>query len=198
MNAWAPRLGLVLVLGCSFAHFLLAGSRTFRSSGDDDTAALWAEISFIWTGAAATIILGLYVPIRLYNGIASLAVLVCSLALYEWARHVVWSRNFYVGWSGDVPSAVCEDGPYAYIRHPIYVSYVLAFLAVLIAMPTIVTVVVFAFNVVLFTHAALSDERSLKSSPLAAEYARYRERTGMFIPRMRLFARTSRPQKPPA
>ena len=71
MSTWAPRLGLVLVLGCSFVYFLGAGSRTFTSSGEDDTAATWAQISFTWSGAVATLILGLYVPIRLYNGIAS-------------------------------------------------------------------------------------------------------------------------------
>lgn len=159
MSAWAPRLGLVLVLGCSFVYFLGAGSRTVTRSGEDDTGALWAQISFMWTGAAATLFLGLYVPIRLYNGIASAAVLLCSLALYEWARRVVWGRNFYLAWSGNVPDSVCEDGPYAYLRHPIHTAYILAFLAVLIAMPTIPTVVVFAFNVALFTHAAVSDER---------------------------------------
>ena len=184
MTTWAPRLALVLVLGCTFVHFLLAGSRTFASSGDDDTAAWWAEISFIWTGAAGTLILGLNVPIHLYNGIASLFVLACSLALYEWARHIVWGRKFHVAWSGDVPHAVCAEGPYAYIRHPIYASYILAFLAVLIAMPTVVTAIVFAFNVVLFTHAALSDERSLRSGALADDYGEYRKRTGMFLPRI--------------
>jgi protein-S-isoprenylcysteine O-methyltransferase Ste14 len=172
------------VLGCTFVYFLGAGSRTFAPSGDDDNAAVWAQISFMWTGAVATLVLGLYVPIHLYNGIASLAVLACSLALYEWARHVVWSRNFHVAWSGNVPDSVCAEGPYAYIRHPIYASYILAFLAVLIAMPTVVTVIVFAFNVALFTHAALSDERSLKSSPLAIEYSQYKKRAGMFFPRI--------------
>jgi protein-S-isoprenylcysteine O-methyltransferase Ste14 len=184
VSTWAPRLGLVLLLGCSFVYFLGAGSRTFRSSGEDDTGSTWAQISFTWSGAAATLILGLYVPIRLYNGIASAAVLVCSLALYEWARHVVWGRNFYIAWSGSTPDSLCDEGPYAYIRHPIYTSYMLAFLAVLIAMPTIWTSIVFALNVALFTHAAVSDERSLKSSPLAAEYARYSQRTGMFFPRI--------------
>jgi protein-S-isoprenylcysteine O-methyltransferase Ste14 len=184
VTTWAPRLGLVLLLGCTFVHFLLAGSRTFVSNGDDDTAAWLAEISFIWGGAAATLILGLYVPVHLYNGIASLIVLACSLALYEWARHIVWGRKLYVAWSGGVPDDVCAEGPYAYIRHPIYASYILAFLAVLIAIPTVVTAIMLAFNVVLFTHAALSDERSLRSGALAGDYAQYRKRTGMFLPRI--------------
>jgi len=178
-----PRLILVVVLGCSFVYFLGAGARTFTSSGTDDVGALWAQISF-GSGALTTIRLGLLVPIRLYTGLASIAILVCSLALYESARHVIWGRGFYIAWSGDVPEALCERGPYAYIRHPIYASYVLAFLAMLVAMPTLITLAVFVFNAGLFTHAALSDERSLASGAFAADYALYKKRTGMFLPRI--------------
>ena len=179
-----PRLILVVVLGCSFAYFLVAGQRTFTSSGTDDTGALWAQISFMFTAASTTIFLGLFVPIRLYNAVGSVALLICSLALYEWARHVIWGRSFYIAWSGSVPDALCDRGPYAYIRHPIYASYILAFLAVLVAMPTLITLAVFVFNAGLFSHAALSDERSLASGTFAADYALYRRRTGMFLPRV--------------
>jgi protein-S-isoprenylcysteine O-methyltransferase Ste14 len=173
-----------LVLGCSFAYFLVAGARTFAPSGTDDVGAIWAQISFMFTGAATTILLGLYVQIRLYNALAAIAILSCSLTLYEWARHVIRGRSFYIAWSGDVPDALCDRGPYAYIRHPIYASYILAFLAVLVAMPTLMTLAVFGFNAGLFTHAALSDERSLASGTFAADYASYKKRTGMFLPRI--------------
>jgi protein-S-isoprenylcysteine O-methyltransferase Ste14 len=179
-----PRLILIVVLGCSFVYFLAAGARTFTSSGTDDAGALWAQISFGFTGAATAIFLGLYVPIRLYNALASIGVLICSLTLYEWARHVISGRSFYIAWSGDVPAALCDQGPYAYVRHPIYASYILAFLAMLVAMPTLVTLAVLVFNAGLFTHAALSDERSLGSGTFAAEYVLYRKRTGMFLPRV--------------
>ena len=178
-----PRLILVVVLGCSFVYFLGAGARTFTSSGTDDVGALWAQISF-GSGALTTIWLGLLVPIRLYTGLASIAILVCSLALYESARHVIWGRGFYIAWSGDVPEALCERGPYAYIRHPIYASYILAFLAEFAAIPTSITLAVLLFNAGLFTHAALSDERSLASGSFGAEYAQYKQRTGMFLPRV--------------
>lgn len=179
-----PRLILIVVLGCSFVYFLGAGQRTFTSSGTDDTGGLWAQISFGFTGAGTTIFLGLFVPIRLYNALGALALLMCSLALYEWARHTISGRSFYIAWSGDVPDALCDRGPYAHIRHPIYASYILAFLAVLVAMPTLITLAVFMFNAALFTHAALSDERGLASGTFAADYALYKKRTGMFLPRV--------------
>lgn len=179
-----PRLIVIVVLGCSFAYFLGAGARTFASSGTDDVGAIWAQISFGFTGALPTIALGLVLPLRLYNALGALAILLCSLTLYEWTRHTIWGRRFYIAWSGDVPEALCDQGPYAYVRHPIYASYILAFLAVLVAMPTLITLAAFVFNAGLFTHAALSDERSLAAGTFAADYARYKKRTGMFLPRL--------------
>ncbi len=179
-----PRLILLVVLGCTFVYFLGAGGRTFTRSGADDSGAAFAQLSFMWSGAATTIILGLYVPIRIYNCIGSRAGLLGSLTLYEWARHTIRGRNFYVAWSGNTADALCDQGPYAYIRHPIYASYILAFLAVLVAMPTLITLAVLVFNAGLFVHAALSDERGLTSGAFAAEYAQYKKRTGMFLPRI--------------
>ena len=40
---------------------------------------------------------------------------ICSVFLYESARRVVSGRGFCVALSGEVPSAVCTDGPYRYI-----------------------------------------------------------------------------------
>jgi protein-S-isoprenylcysteine O-methyltransferase Ste14 len=42
---------------------------------------------------------------------------------------------------------------------------------------------ILAANVALFTHAAISDERSLDRSELSDAYARYKASTGMFLPR---------------
>ena len=179
-----PHLILLFVLGGAFLHFLLAGGRTFVPSADDDRGAGWAQFSFVATGTVATWFVGLYLPIRLYNGIASGVLLLSSLILYEWARHVIWGRRFYLAWSGSVPESLCEEGPYAHIRHPIYASYIIAFLATLVALPTAVTLVVFIFNVALFAHAAFGDERDMSNSTLAAEYGQYKRRTGMFFPRI--------------
>jgi len=155
-----PRLILVVVLGCSFVYFLGAGARTFTSSGTDDVGALWAQISF-GSGALTTIRLGLLVPIRLYTGLASIAILVCSLALYESARHVIWGRGFYIAWSGDVPEALCERGPYAYIRHPIYALSILLVAATAFVLPTWPMIAIALTNATLVNLKARNEERHL-------------------------------------
>jgi len=57
----------------------------------------------------------------------------CSVVLYEWTRRTVVDRNFYVGLAGEVPGAVCDAGPYRYVRHPFYLSYIVAFVGVAVA-----------------------------------------------------------------
>jgi protein-S-isoprenylcysteine O-methyltransferase Ste14 len=178
-------LVLLFFLGGVFLHFLLAGARTFKRSGfSDERGAALAELSFIAGGTVTVWFLGLYQPIHLANGIIATVVLLASISLYEWARHTIWLRRFHVGWSGFVPEELCEVGPYRYVRHPIYESYLLAFLAAAIALPHPLTGAILAGNVLLLVHGARDDERSIAASPLAGKYAAYRQRTGMFWPRL--------------
>lgn len=179
-----PQLILLVGMAGSFVHFLFAGARTLTVTQNDDTGAGWAQVSFLACGALPVGIFGLRTLVRPLNGVVAALILLCSLALYEWARHVIWGRRFSIAWSDRVPDSVCDAGPYHYVRHPIYGSYMLAFLAALVAMPSATMLVVFLFNVALWGHAARSDERSLGESVLGSDYASYRRRTGMLFPRL--------------
>jgi protein-S-isoprenylcysteine O-methyltransferase Ste14 len=179
-----PHLLLLFFLGFVFVHFMLAGARTFYSENPQyEAAAGIAQFSFVFSGIVPTWFLGLYQPIHKTNGILAAIVVALAVLLYEWARHTIWGRRFGLGWGGHVPAQVCERGPYRFVRHPIYLSYMLAFGAVLIALPHWISAAMFAVNIAIFTHAAFSDERTLASSALAADYAQYRGRAGMFWPR---------------
>jgi protein-S-isoprenylcysteine O-methyltransferase Ste14 len=173
----------VFPLGLCFYYFLLAGSRTFEIGPEDDLASGIAQFSFFVTGMLATILLGYRAEVAVWNAVAGAVLMAGALALYEWARQTIMWRRFHIAWNGGVPEAVCEAGPYRRVRHPLYASYMLAFAAQLAAIPSIWTALVFLFNVGLFLHAALHDERSLAQSDLAEAYASYRRRTGMFWPR---------------
>jgi protein-S-isoprenylcysteine O-methyltransferase Ste14 len=174
----------VVFLGMPFLYFFGAGGRTFKHT-PLSVGSVVAQISFLITGNVATWWIGWYWPVHVYNAIVAGVLVTCSLALYEWARRTVWAQGLYIAWSDAVPDHVIESGPYAYLRHPIYASYVLAFLGLLIAIPTRPTLTVFVFNVLLYYHAAVTDERSLGRSPLAAEYSEYVRRTGRFVPSRR-------------
>jgi protein-S-isoprenylcysteine O-methyltransferase Ste14 len=182
----APQLVLLLFLGGAFVHFMVAGGRTFALSkgAGDELGPNLVMMDFIMGGTLPAWMLGLfYLPIAPVNGSVAAVLLVISLALYEWARHTIRRRRFGIAFADQVPDAVCAEGPYRWVRHPLYFSYLVAYLAVLVALPHWVTAGIFTSNIVLFAFAARNDEKKLAASALAADYAAYRERTGMFVPR---------------
>jgi protein-S-isoprenylcysteine O-methyltransferase Ste14 len=176
-------LVFVFPLGLCFYYFILAGARTFEVSPDDDLGSGIAQFSFLFTGTLGTLFLGYRAHVPAGNAVAAGTLMVAALVLYEWARHTIADRRFHIAWSGDVPEAVCDAGPYGFVRHPVYASYILAFAAMLVALPSLWSLAIFLFNAGLFIHAARDDERSLAASDLSDDYSRYAIRTGMFIPR---------------
>ena len=174
----------LFALALCFNYFVLAGGRTFSYGPGDEWAAGLAQFSFLMTGVFGTLFIGFRAAVPTANAIGSSALMVCALLLYDWARRTVRERGFPIAWTGEVPSALCEDGPYGLLRHPLYASYIVAFAAQFVALPRLATAAIFLFNLALFIHAARDDERALAVSDLAADYARYKERTGMFVPRL--------------
>jgi protein-S-isoprenylcysteine O-methyltransferase Ste14 len=180
------RSQLLMILGfiLAFGYFAQAGAMTFERDDSDVKGATLGQFSLLVTGAIATALLSYRQVLHPANGIAAVIALLGSVSLYEWARRTIRERRFHIGWSGDVPDEVCAKGPYALVRHPVYLSYMLAFLAVPVAFPRLATLAIFVFNVALYVHAARDDERSMERSALRQVYAAYKRRTGMFLPRV--------------
>jgi protein-S-isoprenylcysteine O-methyltransferase Ste14 len=182
--ATALRLAFIFWMVIPFLYFMTAGANTFTVPKLRDSGAVLGQISFV-SGMACAIVMGLFyglwVPLALSGAVLALA----SLMLYEWTRRTVIDRNFYVGLSGEVPGAVCETGPYRFVRHPFYLSYTVAFVAVAVAFPSLIVVGVCLLNIGLFAHMAVDDERVLLASAMAPDYRAYRGRVWMFVPRIR-------------
>jgi protein-S-isoprenylcysteine O-methyltransferase Ste14 len=81
----------------------------------------------------------------------------------------------------EVPEAVCEEGPYRYMRHPFYLSYVLASLGMLIATLNLIAAAAFTFNFMVFSYMARDDEQTLKASLPGRDYAACRQRVGYLM-----------------
>lgn len=180
-----PQAILLFLLGGVFLHFLMAGGRTFHVANADLEPAAWiSQIMFVFGGTVTAWYLGLRHPMQMLNCIIAALLLAISLSLYEWARHTILRRRFGIAGSGHVPEALCDAGPYRIIRHPIYLAYMLAHLAVLAAVPHWFTAAIFAAVATICAYWAIDDERALMASGLSADYAAYRERTGMFLPKL--------------
>ena len=78
---------------------------------------------------------------------------------------------------------LATTGPYARIRHPQYVGFVLIMLGFLVQWPTILTLVMFPVLVYMYVRLARREEREVERE-FGAEYRRYAAHTPAFIPRL--------------
>lgn len=117
---------------------------------------------------------------------AALAVPVylASLALWGWAVAATRGHGLTLAFSADRPSRLIERGPYRWIRHPFYAAYALYVLAGTVASLSWWVAASAAAFVAACAAAARFEEQKFQASDLAGAYRTYRERTGMFLPRL--------------
>lgn len=82
------------------------------------------------------------------------------------------------------PESLVLSGPYEFVRHPFYVSYVAALAAGAAFCGPLVMWLVPVWMAGLYGLAAVQEERLILRSSLGPAYAQYRRRVGMFVPRV--------------
>jgi protein-S-isoprenylcysteine O-methyltransferase Ste14 len=179
----ALHLILVLWMAVPFAYFISAGGNIFTVPKFRDTGAVLGQLSLA-SGMACVIVMGLFYGLLVPAALCGAILAMGAVILYEWTRRTVVDRHFYVGLAGEVPPVLCDAGPYRYVRHPFYLSYVLAFVAIAVAFPSLIVSGVCLANIGLFVYMAIDDERTLLGSAIAADYQSCRGRVGMFMPRI--------------
>lgn len=78
--------------------------------------------------------------------------------------------------------ALAIEGPYARVRHPQYVGFVLIMTGFLVQWPTLVTLAMFPVLVLMYVRLALREEREMLAA-FGDAYRRYVARTPRFVPR---------------
>ena len=77
---------------------------------------------------------------------------------------------------------LATTGPYARVRHPQYIGFVLIMLGFLLQWPTLITLALFPILVTMYVRLARREEREAAAT-FGEEYARYAARTPAFFPR---------------
>ena len=78
---------------------------------------------------------------------------------------------------------LAKDGPYAVIRHPQYVGFVLVMFGFLLQWPTLITLAMFPILVFVYWRLSLSEERQVRTR-FGEEYERYASDVPRFFPRL--------------
>ncbi|BDG02402.1 methyltransferase family protein [Anaeromyxobacter oryzae] len=79
---------------------------------------------------------------------------------------------------------LATTGPYAYVRHPQYVGFIVIMIGFLLQWPTIVTLVMFPFLVTVYVRLAHREEREVREA-FGGVWDEYASHTPRFIPRPR-------------
>lgn len=106
--------------------------------------------------------------------IASYVLLAYGFYLLSSAWHVLYHAQRR--------QALATSGPYARIRHPQYVAFVLILLGFLLQWPTLLTLVMFPFLLLMYGRLAITEEAEMRAR-FGEEFERYARRTPRFIPR---------------
>lgn len=112
-----------------------------------------------------------------------IAMYVVSLALFlaaiEAARRVPMTRTFVYD---PKCSTILTGGPYRFVRHPIYLSYSLAWSAAPVATHNVFLALTAVGMISCYLASARAEERILASGPRGTEYAAWQQRTWRVIP----------------
>ena len=79
--------------------------------------------------------------------------------------------------------ALATTGPYAHVRHPQYVAFLIILFGFLLQWPTLLTVAMFPVLALMYVRLARREEREV-TAEFGDAYRRYAERTPGFVPRL--------------
>jgi protein-S-isoprenylcysteine O-methyltransferase Ste14 len=116
---------------------------------------------------------------------AAAALFASALGLFVWTVRVTRARPPLLAFTPAPPSFLVQDGPYRLVRHPFYLAYMMFWLGTALAVPPGLGWAVPVMMGALYIATACGEEARFAASPLAADYAAYRRRVGMFFPAWR-------------
>lgn len=116
------------------------------------------------------------------QGISAAAFYLTALSLFWWAIRTNSQRPLSAVLSPDIPEHLIQEGPYRFMRHPFYCSYLLTWTAGVLATQQLWLLSTVAVMFGIYLYAAKKEEEKFERSPLAPGYRRYQARTGRFFP----------------
>lgn len=154
-------------------HFVNLGSRPPPGTIIVVAMAFVSVGVFLW--ALSTAPLATPVPLVLYGG---------SLALFIWTVRMTRQMVFRPAFTDAVPDALMTRGPYRFVRHPFYLSYLLYHLGNALATSSVLPWIMLSVMFLIYLAAARNEEAYLAQGAYAGTQATYKRRTGMFVPRI--------------
>lgn len=119
---------------------------------------------------------------------AACTLFVAAIALFVWTVRATRQTPPTLAFDTDQPSFLLRHGPYRYVRHPFYLSYLLFWTGTAVAFSGLVPWLTPAVMLAVYRIAAGREEQKFAGSDFRMDYDTYRRHAGMFLPRARLMA----------
>ena len=176
-------VGVLLVCGfMTFGAFSLAVRLHFKSSKMPTGMKLISLVSVV--GFALFTYFSLSDIRPMVMSAISTAIILSSAALFTWSIVTTRDHHFKLAFDPATPNGICSTGPFRYVRHPFYLSYIVFWAGAYVGTLSLAVLVVAIILINLYTYAALAEEAAFSQSDLNGQYAIYRQRTGFIIPRL--------------
>lgn len=175
-------VALSVICWVSFAlavmwHFDRSAEPSWLMKAVASLATLFGILQLIaMVSASATSVISSMVAFVLYGS---------ALSLFWWAIRTTRGHRFLLAFTPTSPTMVLAEGPYRWVRHPFYVSYLLYWAAGVCATEAwwlIVSVIVMGG---LYWLATVQEETEFLQGDQADVYRAYIARTGRFFPKLR-------------
>lgn len=120
---------------------------------------------------------------------------VAALALFAWVHR---SLGVNYSWLLRVRAqhTLITDGPYRWVRHPMYSAFYLLHIAVALLSANAFIALTWLGGLTLLLVRRVREEEAMLVEAFGAEYRRYMERTGRFLPRLGCLVNLAKARKP--
>lgn len=124
---------------------------------------------------------------RLHASIALIPLFLIASGLFLWAVKHSRSRQLSLAFDKDTKvSGIITSGPWKYVRHPFYVSYVIFWLACALGTAHPTSLLVLITLLFIYGYSAVQEEAALKQGQFGEDYLAYQKNAGFFFPKIRL------------
>ena len=183
MNAITPLLVLIYIT--IIVSFIWARFRYFKIQSFRSRISSWLYDPVVGIHVATTLYFLLTTPARCFPiNTIGLALYMLCLALFWWS--VVTTEHLEFAFSDHVGKVV-TTGPFAYVRHPFYLSYILVWFGSSILFNSIFLWITLIYLTTFYLTSAKTEEEVYLKSEYSREYRDYSQKVGMFLPRITLW-----------
>ena len=173
---------VTVVSVAALAQYMWSARGHFSSDGMPSGAKL---LSWVVLGCALLLFFLLWaLPQPLWAQLLGLLLELISFALFWAAIRASRQRQLRLAFDPGNPRSFVDIGPYRYVRHPFYVSYIILWAGWALATWSPWALVSLAVMVCLYIYAARDEERKFGLTDMAGDYAAYRQRVGFFFPKL--------------